>query len=69
MTLAIHSGEAVKNSEFRRFLKQQGVEMREGKRHTKLYHNGKQSVIGRHLGEEINEITRQAILKQLGIKE
>lgn len=58
----------MKQSEFRRWLAAQGATFEEGKRHTKVYLNGKQTILGRHPSEELKEGTRRAILKQLGLK-
>ncbi|MGB3069384.1 MAG: type II toxin-antitoxin system HicA family toxin [Ottowia sp.] len=58
----------MKQSEFRRWLESQGAEFKEGRGHTKVYLNGKQTVIGRHPAKELKEGTKKAILKQLGIK-
>ncbi|AXF86755.1 putative mRNA interferase HicA [Ephemeroptericola cinctiostellae] len=58
----------MKISEFKRWLKQQGVEMIEGSKHTKLRVNGKQSHLPRHAAE-IKEPLRKAILKQLGLND
>ena len=56
----------MKMSEFRRGLKQQGVQFSEGARHTKLSYQGRHSTLPRHAAE-ISEGLRKAILKQLGI--
>jgi len=56
----------MKTSEFRRWLRSVGVSMKEGANHTKLYYQGRQSVLPRH-GAELREGTRKAILKQLGL--
>ncbi|MBB5462852.1 mRNA interferase HicA [Paraburkholderia sp. Cpub6] len=58
----------VKTGEFKRWLAQQGATFKEGAGHTKVYLNGKQTILSRHLSKEIKEGTRQAILKQLGLK-
>ncbi|WP_421595692.1 type II toxin-antitoxin system HicA family toxin [Rahnella sp. PD4] len=58
----------MKQSEFRRWLEAQGVEIKNGTNHLKLYYQGRQSVMPRHPGKEIGEMLRKAILKQLGIK-
>lgn len=58
----------MKTSEFLRKLKKLGVIAEDGSRHTKLYFQGKQSVIPRH-SKEIAEGTRKAIMKQLQITE
>jgi mRNA interferase HicA len=57
----------MKISEFKRWLESQGVIMKNGTNHWKLYHNGRQSVLPRHPGKELDEKLRKAILKQLGI--
>lgn len=61
-------GEAVKQSEFRRWLADRGAEFKNGKGHLKIYLNGKQTVMPRHPSHEISEPLRKSILKQLGIK-
>jgi len=58
----------MKLSEFSRWLKSQGVSFKEGKKHTKLFFNGMQSTLPRHVAE-IKEPLRKAIIKQLGLKE
>lgn len=58
----------MKQSEFRRWLEQQGVEIKQGTNHLKLYYNGKRSTMPRHPSKEIAEGTRRAILKQLDLK-
>ncbi len=58
----------MKTSEFRRWLQSQGVVMKEGANHTKLYYQGKQSTLPRHAAE-MREGTRKAIIKQLGMEE
>ncbi|WP_271273836.1 type II toxin-antitoxin system HicA family toxin [Aliamphritea hakodatensis] len=55
----------MKQSEFRRWLESQGVEIKQGTKHLKLYFNGKQSTMPRHPGKEIGEGLRKAIIKQL----
>lgn len=59
----------MKISEFRRWLESLGVTTKEGKGHTKLYFNGRQTVLPRHPSKELHEGLRKAILKQLGINE
>ncbi len=56
----------LKTSEFKRWLKSQGAEFKEGSNHTKIYLNDKQSTLPRHNGN-IPEGTRKAIIKQLGL--
>jgi mRNA interferase HicA len=56
----------MKNSEFTRWLKSKGVTFKHGKKHIKLYLNGKQSTLPRHAGE-IDDRLRNAIIKQLNL--
>lgn len=58
----------MKISEFKRWLESQGVTIKDGANHWKLYLNGKQSTLPRHPSKELKEGTRKAILKQLDIK-
>jgi mRNA interferase HicA len=58
----------VKQSEFKRWLADQGAIFKEGAEHTKVYLNGKQTTLPRHPSKELKEGTRKAILKQLGLK-
>lgn len=58
----------MKQSEFRRWLEQQGVEVKQGTNHLKLYYQGHQTTIPRHPSKEIGEGLRKAIIKQLGLK-
>ena len=57
----------MKTSEFKRFLVAKGVKFAEGAKHTKLYLDGKQSLLPRH-SKELGEGLRKAILRQLNIK-
>lgn len=57
----------MKASEFRRWLRQQGVGFIEGARHTRLTFNGRHSTLPRHACE-LGEGLRRAILKQLGLE-
>ena len=58
----------MKQSEFKRWLAEQGADFKQGKRHLKVYLNGKQTTLPRHGSHEIGEGLRKEILKQLGIK-
>ncbi|WP_250451187.1 type II toxin-antitoxin system HicA family toxin [Caballeronia sp. ATUFL_M2_KS44] len=58
----------MKQSEFKRWLAEQGAVFKEGSNHTKVYLNGKQTTLPRHPGHEIGEGLRQKILKQLNLK-
>lgn len=57
----------MRTSEFKRWLEQQGATFDEGAKHTKVYLNGKQTVMPRHPGKELGEGLRRAIKKQLGL--
>lgn len=57
----------MKASEFKRWLATQGAVFVEGSKHTKVYLNGKQSVLPRHGSAEIPSGTMRAIKKQLGL--
>lgn len=58
----------MKQSEFKRWLANQGVTFAEGANHTKAYYQGKQTTLPRHPGQEIGTGLRLKILKQLGLK-
>lgn len=58
----------MKQSEFKRWLEEQGVVVVDGRKHWKVYYNGKQTTVPRHPSQELKEGTRRAILKQLGLK-
>jgi len=58
----------VKTSEFKRWLEAQGAVFTPGGSHYKVTLGTKRSTCPRHLSKEIKEGTRQAILKQLGLK-
>ena len=57
----------MKTSEFRRELAAKGATFKEGRSHTKVYLNGRQSTLPRHPAQEIGEGLRRAICKQLGL--
>jgi mRNA interferase HicA len=59
------TGGPVKQSEFRRWLADQGATFQQGSKHLKVYLNGRQTTLPRHPAHEISEPLRQAILKQL----
>ena len=59
----------MKQSEFRRWLEQKGVTVKQGTNHLKLYYKDRRSVMPRHPGKEIAEGTRKAILKQLNLED
>ena len=57
----------MKQSEFKRWLAEQGATFKQGKKHLKVYLNGKQTTLPRHPAKELGEGVRQAIIKQLGL--
>lgn len=57
----------MKQRQFRRWLEKQGVRVRHGSNHLKLYYKGNQSVMPGHPGKELGEGLRKAILKQLNL--
>lgn len=59
----------MKQSEFRRWLEKQGVEVKQGTNHLKLYYQNRRSVMPRHPGKEIGERLRKEIIKQLGLND
>lgn len=58
----------MKQSEFKRWLADQGATFKEGKKHTKVYLNGRQTTLPRHKSHEIGEGLKAEIQKQLGLK-
>lgn len=58
----------MKQNEFKRWLKSQGAQFRQGRKHLKVYLDGRQSTLPRHPSHEIGEALRKAIIKQLGLK-
>lgn len=57
----------MKRSEFVRWLAQQGAIFKEGSKHTKVYLNGKQTVIPRHAAELKTGLV-EGIKRQLNLK-
>jgi mRNA interferase HicA len=58
----------MKYSEFRRWLKQQGVEfVRSSGSHHLIRYNGRTSVFADHGSKEIKEPVRKKIIKDLGL--
>ena len=58
----------MRTSEFKRYLRTLGATFVEGKRHTKVYLNGKQTTLPRHTTDELGIGLRTLILRQLGVK-
>ncbi|MFK3741423.1 type II toxin-antitoxin system HicA family toxin [Massilia sp. TN1-12] len=61
-------GGAVKQTEFVRWLAEQGATFKQGTKHLKVYLNGKQTTVPRHPGKEIDDRFVREIKKQLNIK-
>jgi len=61
-------GGAVKQTEFVRWLADQGATFKQGTKHLKVYLNGKQTTVPRHPGKEIDDRFAREIKKQLDIK-
>ena len=62
------SGGTVKQSEFVRWLKQNGATFEEGANHTKVKLNGKTSFLPRHPAKELTTGLVQSVKKQLNLK-
>lgn len=58
----------MKQTEFVRWLKSQGVVLKNGKGHLKAYYNGKQTTVDRHHGKELDNRYVETVKKQLGMK-
>lgn len=58
----------MKQSEFKRWLADQGATFEQGKKHLKIYLNGKQSHLPRHPATELKTGLVEGIKKQLGLK-
>ncbi len=58
----------MKQSEFVRWLADQGAVIKNGTKHLKVYLNGKQTTVPRHPGKEIRDDFVKEIKKQLNIK-
>lgn len=58
----------MKQSEFVRWLLAQGVEIRNGSKHLKLYYNGKQTTLPRHPAAELKQPLVEGVKKQLKLK-
>jgi mRNA interferase HicA len=58
----------VKQSEFVRWLADQGAQIKDGKKHLKVRLNGKQTTVPRHPGKEMDNDFIKEIKKQLNIK-
>ncbi|WP_045409978.1 type II toxin-antitoxin system HicA family toxin [Vibrio jasicida] len=57
----------MKQSEFLKWLESQGVEVKQGSKHMKLYYRGNQSTFPRHPSKELGKGLEKRIKKQLGL--
>lgn len=57
----------MKQQQFVKLLYSLKVIIKDGTKHLKLYHNGKQATLPRHPGKEISNMLIDIIKKQLGI--
>ena len=58
----------MKHLDFISYLKELGVEIKDGKRHYKAYYKGKQTVIARHPTKDYSRSYMNLIKKQLNLK-
>lgn len=58
----------MKQSEFVRWLKQNGATFKDGTNHLKVYLNGKQSTLPRHPSKELKTGLVEGVKKQLNLK-
>lgn len=61
-------GGAVKQSEFVRWLSQQGATFKDGKSHLKVYLNGEQTILPRHPSKELKTGLVEGVKKKLKLK-
>jgi len=67
-TSTTKQGEAVKQSEFVRWLKQQGATFKDGTNHLKVYLNGEQTILPRHPSKELKMPLVEGVKKKLKLK-
>jgi mRNA interferase HicA len=58
----------VKQSEFVRWLRQQGATFKDGSKHLKVYLNGRQTHLPRHPAAELKTGLVEGVKKQLNLK-
>lgn len=58
----------MKQSEFVRWLKQQGATFKDGSNHLKVYLNGAQTILPRHPSKELKTGLVEGVKKQLKLK-
>jgi mRNA interferase HicA len=59
----------MKQSEFKRWLASKGATFKDGKKHIKVFCNGKQTTLPRHPGKELKQPLVEGIKKQLNLKD
>lgn len=57
----------MKFNEFERWLRSQGVQFKNGKKHYKLSLGDRRSTFPRHQTQDVGDTLRKMILKQLGL--
>lgn len=55
----------MKQSEFVRWLRSQGVVIKNGSKHLKLYHSGQQTTLPRHPASELKQPLVEGVKKKL----
>jgi mRNA interferase HicA len=58
----------LKQSEFVRWLAEQGATFKEGRNHLKVYLNGRQTILPRHPAKELKTGLVEGVKKALGLK-
>ena len=58
----------MKQSEFVRWLSQQGAVFKNGKSHLKVYLNGEQTILPRHPSKELKQHLVEGVKKKLKLK-
>lgn len=58
----------MKQSEFLRWLQDQGVRVENGSKHLKLYANGEQTILPRHPSKELKQPLVDGVKKKLKLK-
>lgn len=58
----------MKQSEFVRWLTQQGATFKDGSKHLKVYLNGEQTILPRHPSKELKQPLVDGVKKKLNLK-
>jgi mRNA interferase HicA len=58
----------VTGNEFKRWLASRGCTFEEGTKHTKVYHEGKYTLLPRHGSREVKKGTAEGVKRKLGLK-